>query len=184
MGLWPPRGTHDGPDWVAGTIEVFPTGLTVARADPSDDEHTTAPESVSGDVHRDFHARPGHRPGGQPPVTSARFGGDTDIVRPILVAPVAATRIVLAGDVFELPLPHLRVDTHRFDARFLVWTAMVVAERERPVPATLHLLGSPSMVVTVLELVPSRRLHWGRERFVRHGIEAIDALAVRIEHAA
>jgi hypothetical protein len=102
----------------------------------------------------------------------------------LLVPPGTASRIVLAGEVFEMPLPHLRIENDRFDARFLVWAVAIVGERERPVPATLHLHGSPSMVVTVLELVPSRRLRWGRERFLRYGIEAIDALAHRIERAA
>ncbi|HSJ92208.1 MAG TPA: hypothetical protein VK917_09060 [Ilumatobacter sp.] len=102
----------------------------------------------------------------------------------MLVPPGTASRIVLAGDVFAVPLPHLRLENDRFDARYLVWAVAIVGERERPVPATLHLLASPSMIVTVLELVPARRLRWGRERFLRYGIEAIDALAHRIERAA
>lgn len=142
------------------------------------------PEGGPGDRHdrheRDpFHARRGHRPGGPP---SARSGGESDIVRPLLVAPEVASRIVADGAVLALPLPHLVVVGG--DDRFLVWTVRVVAPHERPVPATLHLLGSPSMVVTVLELVPSRRLRWGRDRFVARGVEAMDVLARRIELAA
>ena len=136
------------------------------------------------DPRREFHARPGHRPGATPGITSARLGGYTDVVRPLLVAPGTASRIVLAGEVFEVPLPHLRIDTDGLDTRLLVLAVAIVGEGQRPIPATLHLLGSPSMVVTVLELVPARRLRWGRERFLRYGVEAIDALAHRIERAA
>lgn len=136
------------------------------------------------DTHRGFHARPGHRPGATPGVTSSRSGGGSDIVRPLLVAPGAASRILLAGEVFEVPLPHLRIEDDRVDARLLLWAVAIVGERHRPVPATLHLLGSPSMVVTVLELVPARRLRWGRERFLSYGVEAMDELAHRIRGAA
>jgi hypothetical protein len=185
-----PWGTHDEADRSADEIVVFPTGRTIARAGSPSEEPT--PEA-SGDVgaralaleaRRPFHARPGHRLGATPGTTSGRAGGHTDIVRPLLVPPGTASRIVLAGEVFEMPLPHFRIESDRFDARLLVWAVAIVGERERPVPATLHLLGSPSMIVTVLELVPCRRLRWGRERFLRYGIEAIDALAHRIERAA
>jgi hypothetical protein len=39
------------------------------------------------------------------------------------------------------------------------------------------------MVVTVLELVPQRRVRWHRRRFIRDGIAALDALAARLEVA-
>ena len=169
---------------------MFPTGRTVARLPPPIEEPTPEPQDAVGtrvldpEAHREFHARPGHRPGATPGTTSGRAGGHTDIVRPLLVPPGTAARIVLAGEVFEVPLPHLSIESGRFDACLLVWAVAIVGERERPVPATLHLHGSPSMIVTVLELVPCRRLRWGRERFLRYGIEAMDALAHRIEHAA
>jgi hypothetical protein len=173
---------------------VFPTGSTSAcrpEPDPAPvDARSDGPRSARRTAsdqrgeHHEFHARPGHRPGGTP-TASARSGGDTDIVRPLPVDPARASRIVLDGIVFETPLPHLRLQPAAAgDDRLLVWAVLVVAERERPVPATLHLLGSPSMVVTVLELVPHRRLRWGRDRFVRHGVAAMDALAERIVRAA
>lgn len=176
---------------------MFPTGGTVGReppplrlpagpvvAGPVLEPADTEPPTDDHGALRGYHARPGHRPGATPGTTSARAGGDSDIVRPLLVAPIAASRIVLAGDVFVSPVPHLRIDVEQADARFLVWAVTVVGDHVRPTPATLHLLGSPSMVVTVLELVPARRLRWGREHFVRYGIEAIDELAHRIERAA
>lgn len=91
---------------------------------------------------------------------------------------------MLSGEVFADPVPHLVIDAEHVDARFLVWRVTVVGDHVRPVPATLHLLGSPSMVVTVLELVPGRRLRWGHERFVRYGVEALDELAHRIGRVA
>ncbi len=45
---------------------------------------------------------------------------------------------------------------------------------------SLHLLAAPSMVVTVLELVPRRRLRWQRNGFVQDGIAVIDQLATRL----
>lgn len=164
------------------------------RSDAPDEPHGSAPavlelgvELANQIIHGrpQYHARPGQRPGAAPAVASARLGGDTEIVRPLLVDPASASRIVLTGAVFDLPLPHLELrPSDAGTARYLVWPVVVVGEHDRPVPATLHLLGSPSMVVTVLELVPTRRLRWGRARFVRYGVEAIDTLARRIERAA
>ena len=178
-----------------GEIDVFPTGRTLARERPTsapgpegadsrdhpDDQHRDRQDRVG---YRSFHARPGHRPGATPGAAGIRAGGDSDIVRPLLVPPRAASRIVLSGEVFARPVPHLVIDVDHVDMHFLVWAAMVVGDHVRPVPATLHLLGSPSMVVTVLELVPARRLRWGGARFVRYGVEAVDELAHRIERAA
>lgn len=180
---------------------MFPTGLTVSRdllptapielrpdddlGEPGDLGDLGRPGRPDGrDEHRNYHARPGHRPGACPTITSARAGGAGDVVRPLLVAPRAASRIVLSGEVFALPLPHLRIDDGHDDAGLLVWTVTVAGDQLRPTPATLHLLGSPSMVVTVLELVPARRLRWSHERFVRYGVEAVDELADRIVQAA
>lgn len=190
VGLRAPLGTHDEPNRSGDAIVVFPTGRTVARVLPAIDEPAAGPPTsdasppIPRGTHREYHARPGPRPGVTPGVTSSRAGGHTDVVRPLLVAPGVASRIVLAGDVFELPLPHLHLDRAHVDAQLLVWPVSIVGDRERPVPAFLHLYGSPSMIVTVLELVPTRRLRWGRERFLRYGIEAVDALARRIERAA
>ena len=166
---------------------MFPTGGTLARepavtpSAPADGDDLDRPDR---DVHRSFHARPGPRPGRVPLGAGIRAGGGSDVVRSLLVAPGAASRIVLSGEVFALPVPHLVVDADHVDGRCLVWAVTVVGDHARPVPATLHLLGSPSMVVTVLELVPARRLRWARARFVRYGVEAIDELALRIVRAA
>jgi len=136
---------------------------------------------------RNFHARPGHRPG-DVPSTSARAGGDADIVRPVLVDPARASHLALTGALFATPIGALTIDEHDDGhdddpGRFLVWSALLATDQGRPIPATLHLLGSPSMVVTVLELVPRRRLRWRRDRFVHHGIVALDELARRLDAA-
>jgi hypothetical protein len=194
VGLRAPLGTHDDTNRSDDAIVVFPTGHTIARAGSGGHEpepgSTPAPATApppapaTHGAPRQYHARPGPRPGATPGVTSSRAGGHTDIVRPLLVAPGIASRIVLAGDVFDLPVPHLHLDREHIDVQLLVWPVSIVGDRERPVPAILHLFASPSMIVTVLELVPTRRLRWGRERFLRYGIEAIDTLADRIERAA
>jgi hypothetical protein len=187
------RGAHE--PW---EFEVFPTGTTIARAPDDIDEafEFGARERLrrgsaavrDGYEHaRDFHARPGHRPGGTTaPVTSGRDGGDTDIVRPVLVDPLIACQLAVSGQLFAEPIDHLDIEHHSQDpdeARYLVWRASLTSDHGRPVPATLHLLASPSMVVTVLELVPRRRLRWNRDRFVRDGVAAIEVLAHRLERA-
>lgn len=177
-----------------GQIEVFATGDTIALLPTTwtgDDEPTgsmvppAAPQTTGDEVVVPFHARRGPRPGGLPPTTSSRRGGDSDIVRPLLVHPAVASALALGGTVFAPPLPHLRMRARsEGDERYLVWSVEIAGVHSRPVPATLHLLASPSLVVTVLELVPACRLRWGRDRFVAFGVEAIDALARRIERAA
>lgn len=188
VGPRPPQGTHDEPNRSDDEIVVFPTGVTLARGTATNEASPAVivdrPAAADSPARREFHARPGHRPGATPGVTSSRAGGDTDIVRPLLVAPGIACRIVLAGGVFDLPLPHVRIHRDRIDAQLLIWPVSIVGDRVRPVPATLHLHSSASMIVTVLELVPTRRVRWGRDRFLRYGIEAIDVLAHRIERAA
>lgn len=91
---------------VAVEIEVFATGTSEWREidrPPTDDELLAA---LSGQFHRtggvvrdamqharDFHARPGRRPGHVAPATaSSRRGGGTDIVRPALVDPTLSSR--------------------------------------------------------------------------------------------
>jgi hypothetical protein len=175
-------------------FEVFPTGSTIAHApEPKFDDGSGMSERLrrSGEVvrdgyghARDFHARPGHRPGGSVQATSSREGGDTDIVRPVLVDPRLASRLALSGRLFADPIEHLEIDPiHPGGAKYLVWDVRLATDRGRGVPATLHLLASPSMVVTVLELVPRRRLRWNRERFVRDGVAAVEILAHRLEAA-
>ena len=82
-------------------------------------------------------------------------------------------------------IDHLR---HRVDdgiaARWLTWPVELVVWTRRPVAASLHVRASPSMVVTVLELVPTSRVRLGRRRFVRRGIAAIESLAAEIERRA
>lgn len=192
-----------GPD----EIEVFATGATtmveVQTGDPDqhhDDDHDRDQPSVTELLRRggatlqggyehakDLQARPGHRPGVRATGAAARRrGGGTDIVRPVAVNPAAASAAAVSGALFDGSIPHLHVDHDDHDAlgnAYLVWPSTVTHRRGRGVPTTLHLLASPSMVVTVLELVPQRRVRWKRRRFIRDGIAALDALALRLEVA-
>lgn len=150
-----------------GWVEVFATGRTVVIDD--------APE-------------PDPEPKGPPPppfritTASARTGTGDDVVRPVHVDPIAACELAVSGRLFAEPIPHLLVaDDHEVAARYLLWNAELVSGRRRPMPAALHLLASPSMVVTVLELVPRRRIRWRRKRFVRDGIEAVEVIAHRLQ---
>jgi hypothetical protein len=165
-------------DW----IEVFSTGPTIAI------EHHPTTDASAGErpALRD-HGRPprGHappvRPFGVVTTASLRTGGHHDVVRPVLFDPQVACELAVSGRLFDAPVPHLEIAVgHEAAARYLIWNASVIGHRRRPLPAALHLLASPSMVVTVLELVPRRRIRWGRRRFVRDGIEAIDVLAARL----
>lgn len=172
-----------------GEIEVFPTGTTIEHAPHDLDlaeqlRHGAAAVRSGYERARDFHARPGPRPG-EPVVaaTSSRRGGDTDIVRPVLIDPIVASRLAVSGLLFVPALPRLVVHVDPSDAsgsQFLAWDAELVDDAGRTTPATLQLLASPSMVVTVLELIPRRRLRWTGRRFVRDGVEALDALADRL----
>lgn len=151
-----------------GWVEVFATGDTVV---------VTAEDPP-----------PAHRHPAPPPfrvtAASARTGVYGDVVRPVHVDPVIASELAVSGRLFDEPIPHLVVaDDHEVASRYLLWNAQVVGHHRRPLPAALHLLASPSMVVTVLELIPRRRIRWRRRRFVRHGLEAVDALAERLEHS-
>jgi len=189
-------------------IEVFATGSTRAIAAVPTAEHglpgNRAEPHLSAslseriqqggglvregiDHARDFRARPGPRPGAcpvQPATTSRRTGGDTDIVRPVLVSPAVASELATSGVLFDDPIPHLSF-APRDDSgqRFLMWDAeLETGGRRRRV--TFHLLGSPSLLVTVLELVPCRRPRYRRQQFVTDGVAAVEVIARRLERAA
>lgn len=172
-----------------GEIEVFPTGSTIEVA-PRDHDlagHLRHGAAVARSGYQracDFRARPGPRPG-EPAVaaTSHRRGGDADIVRPVLVDPITACRLAVSGALFVPPLHRLVLHddpTGETASRLLAWEVRLLDDAGRGTPATLHLLASPSMVVTVLELIPRRRLRWSAHRFVCDGVEALDALAARL----
>lgn len=128
-------------------------------------------------------AAAGPRLGPGPTATDGRRGGDCDIVRSIRVDPWTASEIAGSGA--------FRRDEHRYltfvdadpgDDRALSWRVVVASPRLRSVPATLHLRATPSMVLSVLELVPRRRLRWRRDAFVAAGVEAVESLAREFEH--
>lgn len=176
-----------------GGIEVFATGATTLTA-PSDvpDTHDVAEllRRSGATLHdgydhvRELQATPGHRPGVRTCGLRSTQRGAADVVRPVAVSPDTASAAAMSGALFDGTIPHLSVELDGAGAvgkRYLVWRSTVTHGDRGGVPATLHLLASPSMVVTVLELVPQRRVRWHRERFIRDGIAALDALAARLE---
>ncbi len=190
-------GRSGPPSAETDEIEVFATGSTRLRA--SDDEATetwhppvgldSSPPDDRVRSARGYHARPGHRPGvpiesGRASSESERQGRSTDIVRPLFVDPTLAAALVTEGEVVGR-LPYLRMLEPDADAeRMLAWPVAVVGRLHRPIPATLHVRASPSMVVTVLELMPTRQLRVGRSSFVAHSVASIEELAFRIERRA
>ena len=188
------EGTPHDADPPDGEIEIFATGSTILRAaaPAADTDSAGDPPSIwidqptaDDESHRGYHARPGHRPGvqrtGGAATTSLRRGESADIVRPMFVPPERAVSVVDDIRVID-EIRHLH---HRTDdgagSRWLTWPVDLVVWPRRPIAATLHVRASPSMVVTVLELVPTRRLRLGRRRFVRRGVAAIESLAAEIE---
>lgn len=177
-------------------IEIFATGSTVVRARSGEPAFETwhppagldsAPAETRTRSARGYHARAGHRPGGAaPPLgsVSVRQGRPTDIVRPIFVDPTFAAALVTDGAVLER-LPHIEVLEPDGDTDQLLSRPLVVIDRlHRSIEARLHVRASPSMVVTVLELMPTCRLRLGRRRFVERSVESVDVLARRIEREA
>lgn len=141
---------------------------------------------VAVDHARDYHAAEGLRPGGAPPATtSTRRGGGCDIVRPMLVDPFTASSLAVSPRFLRREHLYLTfVDHDASSERALTWKVVVAGPHLRSVPATLHLLASPSQVVSVLELVPRRRFRWHQHRFVGVGVAAIESLAHEFERFA
>lgn len=161
--------------------------LDVAGIDPqrSFAEHLYLGCRVAVDRVRDVHAADGHRPGAVPSSTGTRRGGGSDIVRPMRVDPYVASAIAASDQFRDRDHLHLTfVDRDESAARTLTWNVVVTAPGCRPFPATLHLLASPSQVVSVLEMVPCRRLRFRQRQFIEVGVEAIDSLAHEIEQDA
>lgn len=166
-----------------GELDVFPTGDTHLLAPPSD----STPSAIGVAVRRggaallDYHAAPGHRPGTQIATTSGRRSGPADIVRPVLVDPRRAVMLAEC-DLFAEPTAGLVIDDRDATTSrpFLVWNGRLSGLHLSPVRVSLHLLASPSMVVTVLELVPQTRVRRHERAFIRAGVEAVDALADRL----
>jgi hypothetical protein len=195
MGGGRPEGRHGG-NVERIELEVFATGAATAFApaecplecfDPVGQPTFADHLRRGGDaVHhgidhaRELRATPGPRPGRPIATTGERRGGSCDIVRPIYLHPDRACALAL-GDVFRRPIDHLEI-TDDSAAADLIWRVVITGSRR--VPATLHLRASPSMVVTVLELVPRRTLRWHRDQFVRDGVAAADSLARRLIDAA
>ncbi len=163
-------------------LEVFATGSTLL-VDADDPEQHSAVGEIVRRAADEYHARPGFRPGEQIATTSGRRSGVSDIVRPVLVDPRRATAAASSGALFGEPIPGLDVDRSAAAVdgnRLLVWAALLSGDHVTSMPVSLHLLASPSMVVTVLELVPQRRVRWNRDGFVSDGIGVIERLAARL----
>ncbi|MEJ7799580.1 MAG: hypothetical protein WKF60_03620 [Ilumatobacter sp.] len=167
-----------------GEVEIFATGSTTLVAIEDEPSHAMA-ALRRGITMPDFHARPGHRPGTRIPVTSGRAGGDTDVVRPVLIDPVVACELAISGALFRDPVKGFLIDASGDGSgHLLTWQAMLTGDGIRATPTRLHLRASPSMVVTVLELVPQRRVRWNRAAFVRAAVAAVETLAHRLEYTA
>jgi hypothetical protein len=177
-----------------GEIEVFATGRsTLITADHdrpvdvghlADQLHRVGTALHDGLEHaRAVRAVPGHRPGRATPTPSTasrRRGGGCDIVRPIFLDPLRASAAAVSGRWLGHPVEHVELlDDSGADA--LLWHVAIIGDRRTP--ATLHLLASPSMVVTVIELIPHGRLRWHRGEVVRDGVAAADVLAVELVDA-
>ena len=165
----------------AGDLEVFATGDSLLLA-PRDDE----PSAIAEFVRRtggDYHARPGFRPGVRIATTSGRRSGDADVVRPMLVDPRRACEAAIDGTLFARPIAGLELAPHDRrpgERELLVWNARLSGEHVRAVPVTINLLASPSMVVTIVELVPQRRVRWNRTGFLTDGVAAVEQVATRL----
>jgi hypothetical protein len=170
-----------------GELDVFATGDTHLLAPDQEPPPSSVGEAMrrgSAAVH-DLHARPGFRLGTPIATTSGRRSGPADIVRPVLVDPrraaTLAQRYLFVEPVAGLDLDDRNADTER---RYLVWTGRLSGRQVSPVCVALHLLASPSMVVTVLELVPQGRVRWHQQAFIQVGIEVVDTLAKRLTELA
>lgn len=196
------RGGATGPERPVrsaevGEIELFATGRTVLV--PPDPDHPVEIHHLAEQLHRAGatlhdgleHARslravPGHRPGRPTPTTTPstagrRGGTGCDIVRPLHLDPLRASAAAISGRWLGHPVEHVELlDDSAADE--LLWQVVIVGDRRTP--ATLHLLASPSMVVTVIELIPHGRLRWHRGEIVRDGVVAADTLADELIGAA
>ena len=175
-----------------GDVEVFATGTTTITI--IGDRHATGTDHRpgataellrrTGAAVRDVHARPGYRPGRRIATAGARRGGETDIVRPLLVRPEIAGEAATSGRMFDPPVDGFALDAtpdgRSDDLEYLVWHGSLSGDHVREVPVALHLLASPSLIVTVLELVPMRSLRWNRRGFVEDGVRVVDAFADRL----
>lgn len=185
-----------------GELEVFATGRTVLIApgaahdhDSVDVAHLTDHLHRAGLAIRDGleHARavravPGPRPGHSgtpiPATASWRRGNGCDIVRPLHLDPIRASAAAISGRWLGHPVEHVEVlDDSTADG--LVWQIAIIGDRRtRRTTATLHLLASPSMIVTIIELIPHGRHRWDRREVVRDGVAAADTLAGELIGAA
>jgi hypothetical protein len=126
-------------------------------------------------------ATPGFRPGGHHD-RPTRLGDRGEVIQSLLIRPAATTRIVGRGDLFEPPLPRLRIDeamVERSGSGF-AWPATVRTGLFSRTRATLSIHPSPSTNLTVLELLPRRMRRWQSRSFVRAGVIAVDQLGDRL----
>lgn len=130
-----------------------------------------------------YRARPGLRPGGYED-RMGRSGGQEDVMTPVAVLPGIASRALHSGVLFERPIPGLSVDQESLeaDARGSTWKATVECGRfrRRPRKATLRAYPTPSLNLTILELVPTRPRLIHTRSFVTVGVEAIVTLSERL----
>ncbi len=134
-----------------------------------------------------YRARPGQRPGGYQD-RKGRSGGQEDVMTPVPVLPGIASRALHSGVVFSQPIPGLLIDETSLesDARGSSWKATVECGRfrRRPRKATLRAYPTPSLNLTILELVPTRPRLIHTRSFVQVGVGAIVTLSERLVRGA
>lgn len=136
------------------------------------------PEASTSSGHR---GRRGQLPGGYDDRKS-RSGGREDVMAPVPVLPGVASHALHSGELFQRPIPGMTVDVESLevDARGSSWKAVVDCGRLRPRPATLRAYPSPSLNLTILELVPTRPRLIHTRAFVKAGVGAVATISRRL----
>jgi len=188
----------------ASPIEVFGVGpdgelIALGTEAPSDDRGFNAwtgfdTWSPEGDERGDgrpamptYRARPGLRPGGYDD-RPGRGGGREDVVAPVRVVPGLASFALHRGELFDEPIPGLEVDVSslKIDRRGSSWRAVVhygrIGRHHRR--ATLRAYPSPSLNLTILELIPVEPRLVHTRAFIRAGVPAVATLSLRLAHSA
>lgn len=161
-------------------------GRAPIGATPVGDQVRRAVTVLHGGVDhaRRYHAKAGPRMGATPAaIVTTREGARSEIVRPVLVDPWRAWQVAGSGQLFAEPIPRLSVDarTTPDETADAAWAASLRTGWVLRRPARLHVSASPSLNVTVLELIPARRRRIGNRSFLRVGLAVVEELAHRLE---
>ena len=122
---------------------------------------------------------------GTDPEQPTRRGRRAEVLRAVPVSPRRALHLLRTQRVFESALRRVRVDpsTMTVSGRAMRWNATIrtsVTRRRRA--ATLEVSSSPSSNLTVIQLLPDRRVRGRGRWFVKLGVRDVDALSDRLIH--